>query len=104
MGEMVVLDNLQKHFEITKGFSKKNTRYVKAVDNISLTINEGEIVGLVGESGSGKTTLARVILSLSKKPEEMSSSMEWICPKQPTRIWNGFIKTLPLYFRIRQQI
>lgn len=67
MGEMVVLENLQKHFEITKGFSKKNTRYVKAVDNISFTINEGEIVGLVGESGSGKTTLARVILSLSKR-------------------------------------
>lgn len=37
---------------------------VKALDNISFTVNEGDIFGLVGESGSGKTTLARCILFL----------------------------------------
>ena len=64
---LIELDHLQKYFSITKGLLKKNVTQVKAVDDISLTINQGEIVGLVGESGSGKTTLARVLLNLTKR-------------------------------------
>lgn len=64
---MIQLDNLKKYFSISKGLLKKNVTKVKAVDDITLSIKEGEIVGLVGESGSGKTTLARVILNLTKK-------------------------------------
>ena len=64
---MIELRGLKKYFEIDKGIIKKQKTYVKAVDDITLTINEGEIVGLVGESGSGKTTLARVILSLTAR-------------------------------------
>ena len=60
---------------ISKGLRNRKT-YVKAVDDITLTINKGEIVGLVGESGSGKTTLARVILWLTK-------------PTDSTVIFNG---------------
>lgn len=63
---MIKLDGLKKYFAIEKGIVKKTVTYVKAVDDITLDIHEGEIVGLVGESGSGKTTLARVILNLSK--------------------------------------
>ena len=59
----IELYNLKKHFYVGKSGGQKN--YAKAVDNITLTINKGEIVGLVGESGSGKTTLARVILRLT---------------------------------------
>ncbi len=63
---MVELEKLEKHFEISKGILKSSRRVVRAVDQVSFSIEEGEIVGLVGESGSGKTTLARVLLSLTK--------------------------------------
>ncbi|MFT7539026.1 MAG: oligopeptide transport system ATP-binding protein [Lysobacterales bacterium] len=48
---------------ITKSFSQQGV-VVKAVDNVSLVINESENIGLVGESGCGKTTLARIIIKL----------------------------------------
>lgn len=53
---------LKKYFPIKRGFFKKVVGHVKAVDNLSLYINEGETLGLVGESGCGKTTAGRSIL------------------------------------------
>ena len=54
--------NLRKYFPIEQGFLRKSSQAVKAVDDISFTIYEGETFGLVGESGSGKTTLGRCIV------------------------------------------
>ncbi len=54
--------NLKKYFPIEKGFFRSVQGYVKAVDDVSFTIREGETFGLVGESGSGKTTLGRCIV------------------------------------------
>ena len=62
---MIQLEHLKKYFSISKGVLRKKNVKVKAVDDITLTIKQGEVVGLVGESGSGKTTLARVILNLT---------------------------------------
>lgn len=56
--------NLKTYFPIQKGILRRTAGYVKAVDDVSFTVHEGETLGLVGESGCGKTTLGRSILRL----------------------------------------
>ena len=63
---LVEVKNLVKHFPIRGGVFLKEVASVKAVDDVSLTIREGETMGLVGESGCGKTTLGRLILRLEE--------------------------------------
>jgi peptide/nickel transport system ATP-binding protein len=53
---------LKKYFPIAKGILHRVSGHVRAVDDVSFTVNEGETLGLVGESGCGKTTLSRCIL------------------------------------------
>lgn len=59
------VDDVKTYFTIASGpfFNRRSSR-LKAVDGVSLTVREGEILGLVGESGCGKSTLARTIMRL----------------------------------------
>ena len=66
---MIEIKNLKKYFPIKGGFFKSKKGNVKAVENITFKIPEGEILGLVGESGSGKTTLGRSIIRLIEPSE-----------------------------------
>lgn len=58
---LLEVTQLKKYFPIKRGFFKRIVGYVKAVDDLSFYINEGETLGLVGESGCGKTTAGRSI-------------------------------------------
>src|SRR5205823_10686572 len=61
---LLEVKNLKVHFPVKHGLFSRVRAYVKAVDDVSLTVAPGETVGLVGESGCGKTTLGRAIIRL----------------------------------------
>ena len=61
---LLEVKNLQKYFVVGKSFFGKPTAYLKAVDNVSFSLEKGKTLGIVGESGCGKTTMGRTILRL----------------------------------------
>jgi peptide/nickel transport system ATP-binding protein len=56
------VEGLKKYFPVRRGLLRRETGIVKAVDNVSFTVDTGHTLGLVGESGCGKTTTGRMIL------------------------------------------
>lgn len=64
---LLKVQNLKKHFPVTQGLLlMKTIGWVKAVDEISFSIRQGETLALVGESGCGKTTTVKLILRLER--------------------------------------
>ena len=69
MGTLIETEGLTKHYPTETGFLDRllgGQKWVKAANDINLTIQEGETLGLVGESGCGKSTLGRTILQLEE--------------------------------------
>jgi len=62
--DLLVVQNLKTYFPVRSGVFQRISAWVKAVDDVSFTVREGETFGLVGESGCGKTTVSRSILRL----------------------------------------
>jgi len=71
MSELYVVRNLTKEFPAYKqglidSLLRKNVPQLRALENVSFDVKEGEVVGVVGESGSGKTTLGKIMAMIEK--------------------------------------
>ncbi|MBN1692781.1 MAG: ATP-binding cassette domain-containing protein [Dehalococcoidales bacterium] len=58
--------NIVKHYPVTRGLLQRTVGWVRAVDGVSFTVEDGKTLSLVGESGAGKTTIAKQILLLER--------------------------------------
>jgi len=67
--ELVKLENLKKYYPVKKGVLGQKKQFVKAVDDLSLEVYEGEVLGIVGESGCGKSTTGKLIARLIEPSE-----------------------------------
>lgn len=63
------VEGLKKYFPIRKGILSRVSGHVKAVDDVSFYVNEGETLGIVGESGCGKSTTGRMLMRLLEPSE-----------------------------------
>jgi len=62
--DLVEVTGLTKHFPVRAGLLQRVVNWVRAVDDVTFSVREGETLGLVGESGCGKTTVGRAMLRL----------------------------------------
>ena len=91
---LLEIKNLKKYFAMGSG------EYIHAVDDVSLSVLQKEIVGLVGESGSGKSTLGKTILGLhSKTAGEIFYRGEALPKKYKTSDYRQFASRMQMIFQ-----
>jgi oligopeptide/dipeptide ABC transporter ATP-binding protein len=64
--QIFAVDQVSKTFDIRTGITRRKVGEVRAVDNVSFGVGQGEALGIIGETGSGKTTIAKMLLLLLK--------------------------------------
>ncbi|RVI60587.1 dipeptide ABC transporter ATP-binding protein [Sinorhizobium meliloti] len=64
-GPLLKVENLTKHYPLGSGFLNKTTPLVRAVEDVSFSVEAGETLCIVGESGCGKSTVARLLMRLA---------------------------------------
>ena len=91
------VENVKKYFPVSRGtLLGADTRVVKAVDDVSFTLQPGEVLGVVGESGSGKSTLGRLVLGLI----EPTSGEVWFEGEETTALSGSRMRPLRLKMQI----
>lgn len=97
--ELLVVENLKMHFVIKgEGFLAEK-KYLKAVDGLSFTIYEGEVLGLVGESGCGKSTTGKLIVRLLEPTDGAIFYKEKNISKLTKRQFRKYRKEIQMIFQ-----
>ena len=96
---MVEVKNLKMYFPITRGLLRRKVAEVKAVDDISFTIEKNETLGLVGESGCGKTTTGRCVLRMYQPTSGTIDFDGTDISKMPERKIKPFRKDMGVIFQ-----
>ncbi len=99
--EVVTTDHLLSARKLTAGYVGRNADTM-AVDDVSLYVNEGEVLGIAGESGCGKSTLAAVLSLTARPPLHVFSGeldvagkrLSFEPDKAPPRAWRGTVVSL----------
>jgi len=90
---------LNKYFPVTAGLFSRVVAHVKAVDDVSFYLNEGETLGVVGESGCGKTTVGRAVLRLIEPTEGEITFKGWDVMKLKGEDLRTFRKNMQIIFQ-----
>ena len=98
--ELLKVEGLKQYFPIKGGFLGRTVNHVKAVDDISFTVYEGETVSIVGESGCGKSTTGRAILRLEEPTDGKVAFQGRILPHFQKGKCVNTEKTCKLFSRI----
>ncbi|MBU5591861.1 ATP-binding cassette domain-containing protein [Clostridium sp. MSJ-4] len=93
------IDNLKVHFPIRGGIFNTIQDYTRAVDGVSLSIEDGKTYGLIGESGSGKTTIGKTIVGLENPTEGKILYNDQIVNTKRLRKKTGYNKEVQMIFQ-----
>src|SRR4026208_1443341 len=106
----VVVDRLEKVFQVperdpglvaaTKGLFRRKTREVRAVDAISFTVDQGEVVGFLGPNGAGKTNTLKMVSGVLHPSGGGAAVLGYL----PARRQRGFLSRITLVMGNRNQL